>query len=226
MKKSAVGAALLSCVVAVSAFSATSVTLNNVSYQITEQQWVKSSQATATIAINATVSGQNVATLRESMMKNLQQIAQGSWHIIQFSRVKTSSGLESVKALAQIRLAAGALTSIYERVKTVSKAGQTYTVSSLDFNPDVDDIVAAQATLRQKIYADVQSELKKLNQQFSNANYFVHDINFTSPNAVAPRAYALARVQGSAALPNVSQKLTMQANVVLSSKIKETGNGS
>ena len=150
MKKLSIMTLLISGIASGSVLAANSLILNNISYQITEQQWVKSDQATAIIAISATVSDQNVASLRQSIMHNLQRIASGDWHITQFNRTKTSSGLQSVNARAQIFLPFSQLDQISARVKNVSKAGQTYSVAGLNFNPSPADVTKTQAALREK----------------------------------------------------------------------------
>lgn len=192
--------------------------LNNVSYQVTEQQWVKASQATASIAINATVSDQNIASLRASIMKNLQQFASGDWHITQFSRTKTSSGLQSINASAQIQLPADQLNQISSRVKSVSCEGQTYSVANLDFNPTRADKTAAETILREKVYKDIQAEIQTLDKQFPQEHYFAHQVNFMSGYAPMPRTVALVKMAANGS-PNVSQKATLTARVVLSSKV-------
>lgn len=203
-----------------SVFADTSPLLNNVSYQVTEQQWVKASKATAVISINATVSDQNIASLRQSILKNLQQIAQGDWHITQFNRNKTSSGLESIQAQAQIRLPANQFDQINSRVKKVSRAGQTYTVADLNFNPSPEDIASTQFALRNKIYKDIQTELSSLNKEFPKSHYFVHQIHFQS-GGISPRAMVLAKT----ATPSVSQQVTLTAQVTLSSTVDDVTKG-
>ncbi|MCB1827201.1 MAG: hypothetical protein KDH94_02165 [Coxiellaceae bacterium] len=217
-KKLSMLALILSGSVLGSAFAATPVILNTVSYQLSEQKWVKSTEATATVAVNATVSDQNIAKLRESILSNLQEIAKGEWHITQFIRTTTSSGLQSVNVRAQVRLPVSQTDQINVHAKSVSKAGQTYSIVNLDFTPSPADYAAAQASLREKIYGEVQSELNQLNKQFPNAHYFVHQVRF-SQGAFMPRTVALVKMpMANSVVPNVSQMTRLTAMVMLSSK--------
>lgn len=227
-----IGILLLLSIVSMTAFALAPRVLNSVSYQLTEQKWIKINHVLVTvfIDINATVSDQNVETLRRAIMKNLQNILVGDWHIIDFSRSKSDSGLEVINVQAQIRVSADVLGPIYQQVKSISKAGQAYRVASLDFRPDLADIQNVQTELRRRIYAKVRADLKQLNNQFQSQRYFVHQIRFMSAQPM-PSPMALVQVQGSGVKNNaalgaeamvVSQMVKLTAAVTLSSESGET----
>jgi len=203
------------------ACAAGATTLNDVTYQLSAQQWVKTNRARIDVSVNATTSGQNITKLRQSILSNLQKIVAGEWHITHFNRSKTSSGLESVNVQAQIRVPNHSLTDLHQRAKAVSKAGQTYQIQSVNFNPNLADMETAKNQLREKIYKQVRKELKDLNAEYSGQKYFVHQIRFSGMRAV-PEAMILRRMPTpDASNLTVSQKITMTATVTLSSLVKQ-----
>ena len=194
--------------------------LNNVSYQLSEQQWVKTDKATLIISVNATTTDQNITKVRQSILSNLQKIETGEWHITQFNRSQTSSGLDNIAAQAEIRISDDELSNIRTQAQVVSKTGQSYRIKAINFQPDLGDVEQSKNALREEIYKQVQNELKALNASDPKQQYFVHQINFL--NAVPtprPSAMVLLKRRVSGGNVQISQRVTMAANVTLSSII-------
>ena len=193
--------------------------LNNVTYQVSVQQWAKTKRARVIVSVNVTTSGQNIAKMRQSILNNLQKIAPGDWHITSFNRSQTSSGLETINAQAEIRLLGTQMTNLHQRVQSISKAGQTYRIQSMSFSPNLADMEATRNSLREQIYKQVRSEIKGLNAEYSNQRYFLHQIRFSGMMPM-PRTMALMKSStlGTTNL-TVSQKVTMTATVTLSSVV-------
>jgi len=205
-------------------FATGPLVLNSVSYQITEQQWVKTNRATATVSMSATLASQDVQNLHESIRKDLHSVIPGEWHIIQFQRQKAESGLEVIEATAQIRASVDDLDQIYQRIGRIAQPGRTYRVVSLVFNPDLADIAAANDELRQKMYREVQKEIKILNDQFPSQKFVLHQMNFINAQQVSTpgplvrsQTMALGReTTSTSAFLSVSQRIQLTATVTLS----------
>lgn len=230
MKRNSLAIAVLSTLGVVTAYAQvpTQPLLNTVSLQMSAQGWAQTKSANVIVSINATLKDQTLNSLREQMMTKLKSIApQANWHIANFSRRQDSSGLETVSATAQARIPQGLLTNIRHKVASVSVDGQKYTISDMQFAPGFKEVEAEKATLRAQLYREAKAEANALNKEYglTQNGYMVHEININSASVSTPRLYGLAMAKmGSASnsqagtMP-VSQKITLQARVVLARKM-------
>lgn len=202
--------------------------LDQISFQVTARQWISTHTAVVKVNVNATLNNQNLVNARNNIMKNLSQIAGGEWHLTAFNRSQDSSGLEKLNVIAEARIDQSKLTSIYQQAKTVSKPGANYKIVNIDFKPSLEEVQQARASLREKLYKKVDSEITSINKNYQNQNYSLYQLSFTDGNLpVEPRLYKGRQVNtlAMAAAPalEVSNELTMTAVAVAASN-RKTGN--
>ncbi|HVE44633.1 MAG TPA: hypothetical protein VNC84_05810 [Gammaproteobacteria bacterium] len=161
--------------------------LNKVSLSLHAEQWLTTKTATVNITANATVADQGIEKVRGDILSKLQQIVPGAqWHILSFSRQQDQSGLESIQLVAQARLEQADLNGLRNKTKSISKAGETYTIDSIEFNPSQEEMLAASNTLRANIYQQIKSEIEVLNKSYPDQKFFLHRVDFAAAFAMAP----------------------------------------
>jgi len=196
--------------------------LNKVAYTISAESWVKSDSAVVTVSVNASLKDGQMATIHQDVLNKLSKIADGDWHITQFNRNESQSGLEQVGIVAEVRLADSNLADIPANAKKVSEPGETYKVENVEFKPSLAQVEKTRDDLRVKIYKDIAAQQKQLNSVFDDQHYQVNTVNFL-PTEIqpGPRVMMNAMVK-SASAPNfsVSDKIQMQATVVFAQVLK------
>lgn len=198
--------------------------LDKVSFQLSAEQWATTQTAKVTVRVNATLTDSQLGAIHTVLMNNLKKIAaDAKWHITEFNRSKNQSGLEQLYATAQARIPETALSSLRQKAKAVTKPGATYTIGSIDFSPSQAEIQTVKANLRSNIYAQTKAELARLNKEYPSERFFLHSINFNS-GVVMPRPQMRTMVLAEAKVGNsapmaVSDKITLNANVVLASTL-------
>lgn len=198
--------------------------LNQISLQLTAEQWVVTKTANVIVGIDASLNGAQLAAARQEILQKLAKFVPGAeWHITIFDRSQDSSGLEKLHIEAQARVLEQALGNIRQQAKTNSKPGQTYTLLAIDYTPTLAEVEAVRSILRNKIYSQVKDEVNRLNNLYPSQQYYVHRIDFGSVQTTAPMermtlAAAKTNDMGQAEIP-VSNKSLLQANVVLASTI-------
>jgi len=198
--------------------------LDKVSFQLTAQQWATTKTAKVTVNINATLTDEQLGTIHGTLLTDLKKIApDANWHLTQFSRSKNQSGLEQLFARAETRLPETALANIRQKAKAVTKPGNTFTIASINFSPSVAEIQSVKASLRENIYGQAKAELERLNKEYPKERFFLHSISFNN-NGMMPRpqvrTMVLAEAKSTNAAPMaVSDKITLNANVVLASAL-------
>lgn len=195
--------------------------LNRISMRFNTEQWLASKTALVTVGVNAGVSDAALASIQEDVIKKLNELSIGEWHIISFDRSLDAAGLEKIIMSAQARLPATALPKLRDKAKAISKPGETYTLDNVQFTPSEDEIRAAEINLRNNIYLQTKEELDRINKLYPEQKFYVHEINFLQsmmPQTI-PMAMNMMKVEGDrAAAPRgniaVGDKLTLSATVV------------
>jgi hypothetical protein len=202
--------------------------LNKVTLQLSAEQWVTSKTALVAVSINAAVSDQGLEKIHSQVLDKLTKLSnQGEWHVISYDRSQDKSGLESVQIMAQARLAETALAGLRAKAKSISKPGETYSVSNIQFTPSDNEIRDANNFLRENIYEQAKAEIANLNKQYPEQKYYLHDINFISDLAPLPMAQTMAytKVAGNgpanAALV-VGDKMRVVATVILAANPEQS----
>ena len=137
--------------------------LNRVHLALSEEAWVSTKTAKVMININATLDKNELAKARGKIRSQLQKIAKGDWHITQFNRRQSKSGLEQLNAMAEARVSESLLGQLYENAKSASKPGTTYRIQRIQFTPSLSEMNAVRATLRKRLYQAAKAELTRLN---------------------------------------------------------------
>jgi hypothetical protein len=195
------------------------LTLDKVIFQLSAKRWVSTQTALLSVAVNATLSSTDLVKARADMMTKLVKIVSGDWHITQFERYQDSSGLEKLDVLAQVRVNQSALNRVYDTVKLVSKAGETYTVSAIDFKPGLEEIQTTKLALRQQLNKQIQQELAELNHIYSEQHFTLNKLEYLDESSPSPlRNKAMMMTVGAKGLApeapiSVSNELFMTAVV-------------
>lgn len=152
--------------------------LDTVGFQIASKQWVTTQTAVLTVNINATLNNADLVKARSDIMERLGKIAKGEWHLIQFDRSQDSSGLEKLYVQAQARVPQSVLTNVYQNAKSVSKPGAHYEIGTIDFKPSLEEVQQVRVQLRERLYAQVNDELARINKVYSGQNYSLNNLVF------------------------------------------------
>lgn len=196
--------------------------LNQVSFEVSAEQWVTTKTAKVVVAVNAAVNEQQLVNAYGNISQKLQKLMGDSqWHITAFDRTTDKTGLEQLSITAETRLSEANLSTLKEKLKAASKAGETYTIASIDYTPTLAEREAVESALRTQIYNQIKNELVQLNAAYPNQKYSVHSINFMQETAPVPPGplmlAATANVVNRQANPPaaVSNSLQLRARVVL-----------
>lgn len=209
------------------------LTLDKVQFQVASKLWVNTQLPLLSVNVNMTLSNTDLVQARADIMARLNQIAKGEWHITQFDRSQDSSGLEKLYVEAEARVTQASLNDIYKNAKTVSKPGTVFSISSVEFKPNLQEVQTAKSQLRERLYQMVSEELTRLNKVYASQNYTVANIYFFDGEAPSSmpspmQGYgtmnkvrlAASAVPAPAPELNISNILTMSAIVEAASTRK------
>ncbi|MBS0357671.1 MAG: hypothetical protein JSS53_00150 [Proteobacteria bacterium] len=160
---------------------------NQVMFQVTGEQWVKTDSAKVNVTVNATQTQAGLEKVRQEILAHLGKIAEVEWHITRFDRSQDSSGLEHLAVDAEARVPAAQLDNLREKAKSVSQAGATYQISNVDYTPSLDEMEQAKSQLRVALYEKIKQELARLNTAYPQQAFTIHTINFLPIYYGAPR---------------------------------------
>ena len=196
---------------------------NQVIYDLTEEAWVSTETARVVVVVNASLKDDGLSQLRGQITEDLNKIAQGQWHITQFSQTQDNTGLDTVSAIAEARLSADDLTNVYSQADELSQPGIAFRIQYIDFNPSLEELDQARTELREKIYGKVNAEIQRLNQQFPEQAFKLHQLNFLPEYStqMLKMTREMDFTQSGRTLPsamNVSTNIKLTAAVTLSSE--------
>jgi len=197
--------------------------LDRVIYNVQVEQWASTDTAKVIVRVNATLNADQLAKAHDNIMTNLKKIAdQTEWHITSYNRRKSQSGLEQLNVIAQARLAKNQLPPLRRKAKAVSKSGETYRIQDIRFTPSLAEIEKVRNALREKVYNQVKGEIAALNRVYPEQHYYLHNVNFLGPQVMPQQKFRTAAMMsaadvGSASGLQVSQKIVVQAKVVVAS---------
>lgn len=194
---------------------------NQVAFEVSAEQWVTTKTAKVVVAVNAAVNEQQLVNAYGDISQKLQKLmGDAQWHITAFDRTTDKTGLEQLSITAETRLPESNLSTLKEKLKVASKAGETYTVASVDYTPTLAERETAESALRTQIYNQIKNELAQLNATFPNQKYSLHSINFMQETAPMPGPLMLAATANAVSRQAnppaaVSNSLQLRARVVL-----------
>jgi hypothetical protein len=194
--------------------------LNQITLQVTAEQWVPTKTALVSVGVNAAVNDSALETIQDALLRKLNTVSSlGEWHIISYERSLDKSGLEHLQITAQARLPMAALTGIRDKVKSVSKPGETFSVDDIQFTPSMQELRDANTALRNDIYQQVKDELARISKLYPEQKYYVHEVNFNvglmPPGPMPMNAMMQAKAGGGSFA--VGDKLVLRATAVLGS---------
>ena len=197
--------------------------LNQVSLQLSAEQWVTTKTALVTVGVNVSVSDSGLEKVQNEVLSKLNQISnKGEWHIIDFNRTLDQSGLERVQIAAQNRLSSGDLVGIRDKAKAISKPGSTFTIDNVEFSPSAEELQAVNLTLRNDIYQQAKTEIANLNKLYPEDKYYLHNINFTNDFSQQPQPMMYKAAYG--ATGSAAANVMHVSNLVVGNKLKITAN--
>lgn len=201
-------------------------------YQLTAEQWVSTSTANVIVNVDASVNQTGPDIIQQQMNQGLQTIAKGDWQIVDMQRSQDSSGLESVHMQAQARLPVAAIANIRTQAYALSKPGIKYTIADTQYQPTLADTQAARMALRQKLYQQIETELKTVNQVYGDERFQLAQVTFGDGNVYTsqepgPMMRGNAQMMTAMAVnseapapsPTINQKITMTADVRLAAPL-------
>lgn len=217
---------------------------DSINLSFTVDDYIDSSSAEVTVNIDASLDDDGVE-LKNTIVQDLEKITSGvTWRFSNVNRTKDRTGRENWYVEAKARLTDGDLAVISKKCKDQGKTGLQYRVSSVDYTPTRNEFEVARRSLRQKLNELVVQELDALNDELDRNNWRVSHIHFHEDiQGHQPLVYNNYMVKGmamaaSASSPSdfntgtdvgdesaaesstgfeISQKMTMTANVVISS---------
>ncbi len=160
--------------------------LDKINFQLSSKLWVSTQAALLSVSVNASLNSSDVVKARGDMLEKLAKIAPGDWHIIQFDRFQDNSGLEKLAVTAQARINQNQLAHLYDKAKAVSKPGEIYQITGIEFKPDLVEIQKAKAVLRQTLNQQIQQELARLNQTYTEQHFTVSAIEYQDERGPGP----------------------------------------
>jgi hypothetical protein len=214
--------------------------MDNVQFELSAEDWVETTTAKVTVAIDAALNGADAGKVRAAMQKAVGDLApDGQWRFTGFDRSTDQSGLETWHAALEARLKETALGGLADKAKSASKPGLQIKIDTIEFTPTLAETEALKAKLRNQIYGEINDELKRLAAAQPDRKFRIAQIAFEdegSAPAPMPRPMVMRSnlatmatpganmgMGGNAALPEpaappvaVGQKLTVKARVMLS----------
>lgn len=199
---------------------------NTIDYQLSVEQWVNTNTAKVSVMVNASLDQTAMQDLQQKIEQSLTSIAKVDWRIVRFDRTESQSGLESVNVRAEARIPTVQISDIRKKAEDLSKPGIKYQVTGISYAPTLAETQKAQASLRNDIYQKVHNEINALDKMY-NADFYVSNIVFITGGMPIPRAQykdaagvnMMARASSAPQPGNVSQKISMSAEVILASTV-------
>ncbi len=227
---------LLGSLIATPAFAESDVKPDDtVMFRLSVEDWVTTQTARVLVNVEAAVSGNSAGTMRDDMMKAVNNMVKTDWRLTSFNRMEDQTGLERWSAVFESRVPEASLNGLNDQAKKASKAGMQLTVQHIEFTPTLAERQAADSRLRAHIYKLANEQLAELNKAMPDRKYRIGMINFL-PNT--PMNYggrqktmrAAAPMMAEAAMDSVgggapmeqSEKAVVNATVVLAAEAPQT----
>lgn len=196
---------------------------DTVALELQVEDWVKSETALVGLVVDVAASGDGSGNLRGDVLKAVAGMAdKAEWRITGMDQQSDSAGLDRWRVALQARLPESQLAALGERAKKASRPGLQVRVGFVAFDPTLAEVEAARGTLRGKLYAQVEAEVKRLNAAFPGRNYRPGAVEFfesEAPSGERKMLVATTSARPSApmanAMPGVQDKLVVGARVTL-----------
>ena len=200
--------------------------LPQVTLQLTAEQWVTTQTAKIVVALDASLTKEQLSVAQENINQALKKISpEGEWHITEFNRNASKANLEQLHVVAEARLPNKALPGLRDRANKLSHEGQIYTIEEITYNPTIPEISTTYNQLRMQIYRQAKEELARLNDTFSQPTYTLYSINFAGLITLSAPVYKTNTMsishnnQAPVTSMAVSKPLTLEASVVFAAPL-------
>lgn len=190
--------------------------LDTVTLELNAEQWVVTQSALVTVGVNASVTGGGLDKTQNTIMTKLNQFSnKGVWRIVSFNRSLNQSGLEQIQIAAQARLPSSDLAGLRDKVKAISKPGETYTLDNVEFVPSEIELRDANTNLRAVIYQQAKNELATLAKFYPDQRYYIHRIDFINRSNPQPMNAMYMKAAMTSAASNISSSVSVGNKLVL-----------
>jgi hypothetical protein len=196
--------------------------LNQVSMNLSAEEWVVTQTAQVTVAVNAAVTQQQSGDLSAALLEKLASVSGvKDWRLLNLSRQENDTGLIAVNAEAMARLSNVQVSMMQSKLEKLNKPGEKYSIQNISYVPSLQEVNSTETLLRSSLYAQVSQSLDALNKAFPATHYQVYRVNFVGGRDVvnAPMAAYVRTVGGAEPKLDVSNKMQMSANVIYAAPI-------
>lgn len=199
--------------------------MDEVTLQLSAEDWVTTETARVEVVIEATATETGTDAgdgMRDELLTAATSLApDAEWRIVTFDRFSDPSGLERSRAVAETRLPENGLGGLAGKARQASRPGLQVRIGQIEFTPQLAETETVRKRLRAEIYARVGEEIQALQAAFPQRSYRVGSIRFLDtrepmPVAMMARAEAAPMAAGAKMPAGVSEKLRVNADVVLS----------
>lgn len=219
--------------------------MDTVQLSFTEEEWIESSDAKVTLTINVGVEDANSSDARTIIQDSIKTVHDVSWRFLVLNRYTDNTGREGWQATVEHRVDEKDIPVLRKAIKEINKPGLKIKVTDVDFSPNLAVREAMIETLRKRLYDRIDAEIKALNEKFPDQGNFrvgavlLNEMDMmnvgnmtrnTSYESNTMMATAMVGAVDSAGVAdeesasgiNISQKMTLVANVTLSATVKGT----
>lgn len=213
------------------------VPMSNVSMDLTAEEFITSESAKVIFSATLALTDPNIDSKAEVISAARRLHESDNWYVTGVYRQEDASGIEVVTYTLALRVAENLVNQIKASIKEINRAGLKFTLTDIDYTPTQAQIEEGNKALRSKVYAKANEELEILNnataQKESDEKWVIGTINFSRNQGVLSKSI---RASGSMMYENaglaaaggfnddegdggVTQKLTLQAQVIFTRKI-------
>ncbi len=222
----------------------TEIPMDTINLNFTVEEWLNSETAEVTINVDASLDAEG-HELKQKVSDALAELNDSvTWRYSRVNRSRDRTGRETWQIGAQARMTDDALDDLSGKCRKLGEPGLQFRVGSVDYTPTAEAVETLNRSLREKVNELIENELVRLKAELINRTWRVSTIQYgihsNYSNAAGARgAQAQAQVLMAQSLEvgagydeledgtdgigsggfEVSQKMTLNANVEISSTV-------
>ncbi len=217
------------------------VPMDTISLNFEVEEWMNSETAEVTIIVDASLENTDGFELKLTINSALEKIIPGVvWRYSQVNRSRDRTGRETWQLGIQARVTDEILDGISVRARNLGMPGLQFRIGNVDYTPTAEAVQELNRTLRSKLNAMITAELEMLNSELTGRTWRVSNVHYgnhmdssnfraSSSSQILVAAAGMATQhydesdssddEDGAGGFDVSQKVTLTANVVISSTV-------
>lgn len=213
--------------------------MDTVNLEFAVEEWLNSGTAEVTIDIDASIEGAEGLELRQTIKDSLAEIIPDvEWRFSRVNRSRDRTGRENWQIGAQARVEEEQLNDLSGKCKKLGAVGLQFRIGYVDYSPTKEAIEELNRGLREKINNLITLELYNLAAELPDRVWRVSSVQYGADMSFsnirvgnvgldsAPQAVMMATYDddgGDDAVGSggfeISQKVTLSANVTISSTV-------